>query len=409
MWRSGAVSGPEQEWRRPYPLEGVGDACVRPAPRVSEPVQIADITLCTVQAFADEWQAEGEWDLLCKNPVRTLVDAFKRTGLEHPLQQPWARHFKHNNQPATQSCCNQVQFSAKVETAALPTLLKESGHNRAYLTARSMNGHLLEGWSVIWISSDKADATRQAIATTQQCGLVRSKGRYGIRVADADFSQVYKALKPALPVPDRLQVLLLGPVLHGADEVAVTAWARTQHWRIKVLKALGPRQWLVGSQEPAPQGWHPFNGETLLILPVTRRQQTLHAVQAGHRALVAPAETKPAVSAKEDDLQTSDPWKEYLNALPSRASQPRPSMPVAAADQLGQHDRRLKALEASLDEVKATQASQQAQQAADRQAATRDMQETIVLTGRSSADCSKKPRKGAGPETGHQMDESNAI
>ena len=97
-------------------------------------------------------------------------------------------------------------------------------------------------------------------------------------MADADFATVYQALKPSLPVPDRIQIQFLyklGPVPHGADEAAVVSWARTYGWRLKVLKSLGPRQWLVGSEVTAPKGWLAFNGETLLVLPVPRRQ-TVH-------------------------------------------------------------------------------------------------------------------------------------
>ena len=63
-----------------------------------------------------------------------------------------------------------------------------------------------------------------------------------------------------------------------------------------------------------------------------------------------------------------------MNAQPARPASSKPCAAASSTDQLTQHDRRLRALEASLDEVKTAQASQQAQQAADRQATTRDMQ-----------------------------------
>ena len=91
----------------------VGETAIRPALRDSEQVAVADITCCLVQAFGDEWTEDGEWESLCKNPVRTLTEVFRRAGVDQPLLQPWARHFKHNNQPATQHSCNLVQFSAQ--------------------------------------------------------------------------------------------------------------------------------------------------------------------------------------------------------------------------------------------------------------------------------------------------------
>ena len=121
-----------------------------------------------------------------------------------------------------------------------------------------------------------------------------------------------------------------------------------------------------------------------------------------------------------------------------RAAPSKPPVPLPSSDQLSQHDRRLRALEACLDEVKTAQASQQAQQAADRQAATRDTQalsqqfaqspealqrsqlmqreqlwqgvedlKSVVSAGRGS-DCSKKPRKDSGPEAAQQMDDAGS-
>ena len=162
----------------------VGEAKILPAPRDSEQVAVADITHCTVQAFADEWLEAHQWEALCKNPVKVLSDAFRGMGVEHPLQQPWAKAFKHNHAPATPHSCNMVQFSAKVPTESLLP-----GHNQAYLTPRDWSGNLLEGWSVIWLAGDRSEVTRIAVATPQQAGLVRSKGRFGIRVADAVFAR----------------------------------------------------------------------------------------------------------------------------------------------------------------------------------------------------------------------------
>ena len=249
-------------------------------------------------------------------------------------------------------------------------------------------------------------------------------------------------------MPDRLPILhlyKLSPLPHGADEASITCWARSQGWRLRVLKSLGPQNWLVGSQDEAPQGWLAFNGSTILVLPVSRRSHGPQAVSAGHGALsiAPPPPPKPRSqpSPKHDALQVDDPWQEYLASRPALSGAVTKA-PVSSAppDQLQQHDRRLRALESTLADVKASQAAQQAQQATDRQSAARDLQllasqfqssleslqrsqqaqqdqirqgmdelKTLFLATRSAQEPSKKPRKGQGPDSADQMDAASAL
>ena len=136
--------------------------------------------------------------------------------------------------------CNLAQFSAKVPTASLHVLLKESGHNRAYLTLRAWNGNLLECWSFGFRATSLRSPGRPF--------LLRSSGALFAAKAGMGFGW------PLLLT--QIQFLYkVGPGPHGADEAAIVSWARTQGRRLKVLKSQRPRQWLVG-----PKLWLPKTG-----------------------------------------------------------------------------------------------------------------------------------------------------
>ena len=235
---------------------------------------MTDTANCLFQAFSDEWSQKGSWDSFTKNPVRHVSDVFRQGGLDQILSHPWARAFRKEQAPSTPALCTQVQFSAKVERSRLPDLLRASGHNGIYVTPRTWDGKILEGWAVIWMAGEKSEVAKAAMHLQHQAGLVRSRHRFGIRAPDAHYEDMFRKLKPLQAMPDRFQVQLLfklSPIPPGADAAAVVSWAKALQWRIKVLKPLGPQQWLVGSEKAPPEGFLSFNGEAILVLPVPQR------------------------------------------------------------------------------------------------------------------------------------------
>ena len=152
-----------------------------------------------------------------------------------------------------------VQFSAKVDRPKLLSLLQSSGHNGIYLTPRAWDGKVLDTWAVVWTTADKAETIRLALSLKQQAGLVRSKNRFGVRVASEHFEAAFRQLKPAQDVPEQEQVAVhhffkISPLPPGADSGSIVLWGRGLGWKLKVLKALGPQQWLIGAATPALEG-----------------------------------------------------------------------------------------------------------------------------------------------------------
>ena len=247
----------------------------------------------------------------------------------------------------------------------LSGMLKASGHNSIYLTPREWDGSLHADWSVVWVSE----------------GLVRSRARFGVRFPHQHFDDAFRILRPAQAIPEKVSVQHLykiSPLPHGATESAIVEWGRGLQWKLKVLKSLGPEQWLIGSADPPPEGWIGFNGTAILILSVQHRASQPLVLQAGHRALAAAPVRGSSLEAGAENAGAAsagdaDPWMAYLRQQGRGPTVPQPSVATASSGTLQQHDRRLQALETTLEEVRAAQASHMSKYEADKQAMSRDL------------------------------------
>ena len=237
-------------------------------------VDVPETVSCTFAAFSDEWPDEASWKALVASPVRTILDLFRQDGVSMTVMRPWGRMFKLDGKVTSPVHANTVQFQAHVAKDSLDLLLRLSGHTQAYVIPKDAEGQILPGWAVVWGSASKAEAKRSSLGIRDQAGIVRSKDRYGVRVPEATYDAAYRLLRPNSEPQPRVQVRFLYklcPVPAGATEPAIVRWAALQQWQVKVLKALGPRAWLVGSSSPAPEGWLTFNKETILTIPVQQK------------------------------------------------------------------------------------------------------------------------------------------
>ena len=398
-------------------FHSVGRTALQPALKSVPDVVVSEAVHCSFQMYLDEWTGDGQWTSITKNPVRHACQV-KQSGMDQVLAQPWARSFKKGQSPATPTTCDMILFSAKVDRSKPSELLQASGHNSVYVTPRDWGGKIMEGWAVVWTTAERSEATRLAMTVKHQAGLIRSKSRFGIRVASEHFEAVFRQIRPAQDVSEQVAVhhlYKLSPLPPGADAASITAWGRGLSWRIKVLKALGP-------QCLPPEGFLTFNGVSILVLPVPQRTAALRVIQAGHRSLGSAAPSRPNTLpplAIGDPWDKEDPWKDYL----SKVLQKAPARATAAASSVSlQQDQRLSALESSLAEMKQNQQDHVVQCKRDKQALEHEMSQLTrqfatsfdalqrsqtlqqeqmnqgiaelkaLMTGRESTDHSKKPR-----------------
>ena len=204
---------------------------------------------------------------------------------------------------------------------------------------------------------------------------------------ESSFEPTFRALKPNQDPQPRITVRFLFklcPVPAGATEQALHQWSRLQSWPIKVLKALGPREWLIGAAAQPPAGWLTFNGETVLTVPVHQKAREQKVIQAGRRPVLkgpAAGQDEAASTAPADPWAHSDPWSEYFRqqakptqpakATSSVAAQPRPVPPeTPIASKFQAQDARLQKLEDAVLALKTGQEEQARQAQEDKESMT---------------------------------------
>ena len=231
-------------------LRNLGGRAVSTAVKDGPPIDLSALVQCSFHAYQDDWHESPSWSEVTASPVKVLIDQFKQGGVS---LQPWARSFRLKGRSAVPSTCDAVQFNAMIPKNALPQVLKASGHQGVYVVPRDNKGQLLAGWSVVWLPGSKADIARVALSVVEQAGTVRSRGKFGLRVPDADFEGLHKRLRPDQMLRPKVSVQFLfkvAPLPVGTTEESLVKWASGLSWTVRVLKALGPHQWLLGAETP---------------------------------------------------------------------------------------------------------------------------------------------------------------
>ena len=79
-------------------------------------------------------------------------------------------------------------------------------------------------------------------------------------------------------------------------------WSRLQAWPLRVLKALGPREWLVGTESPPPEGWlrpcSPSQFSSAAGLCMSSRQDRGLRCPLPHSSLILPLALPPLTLSK---------------------------------------------------------------------------------------------------------------
>ena len=303
-----------------------------------------------VSVFRDEIDGNQAWQLFTTNPVRAVVERLRASDSSASLEAPWGRSYRLDSKPSSPADCNSIQFHCRVQRAELLALLRLSGHNHVYITPKTWTNEVLPGFSIIWLSGDREEAARFCLQIPDhQLGLIRSRQRYGVRVADASYQAAWAKLKPGVDQPPKVEVnglyklLSVPPELRGQD---LQEWGKTVKWPLRPLRCLGPRQWLVGAQGPPPEGLHSINSHAVLIQPVAPRAGTKPILKAGRNS--RPQVPQPSPASAVDPMQVNDPWSQYLSTnaavTPKPAQNRQPDAPTQ--QRFDQQENRLQKLEA---------------------------------------------------------------
>ena len=227
-------------------LHNVGGRRIRTHVADDIRVDLPNQCCCTIDCYADELDQDA-WTSLLTAPVRNAAEAFKKQGVEAPFTDPWGRAFSLAAKPSLPALADKMSFQARVAHDRLDALLAASGHNHFYVTPRAIDRSILTSYAIIWIGTCRAEALRASLQVPGQLGLARVKNRYGLRVAEKRFAEVFAQLRPGQMIPTKVQVTKMfrvGPLPPEAGAAEIVTWAGKAAWNVKVIKSLGARHWL---------------------------------------------------------------------------------------------------------------------------------------------------------------------
>ena len=371
-------------------LHNFGGRKVRCMHSTKAEVELSDVTCCQFLVFADEIEA-SLWKQCAEAPVRFVSEALRIAGIQSAFTSPWGRTFTSKGRPAVPLQADSMAFHARVEADRLTELLKQSGQGGIYVVPKSWDRSPHSLYAIVWTGPHRADVATAALKVPEQLGIVRSKAGFGASVPESAYAKVYSMLKAGAAPPPRVQVSKLfrvGPIPQKAGAREVQAWADKCSWQVRVIKALGPGHWLLGSPVDPPSVYPAFNGQTVLIQPVRQKGPAQAVLQSG--TLPTPA---TVAAGDTDPWLQSDPWKAYRAArgLPTSSKATGPvllqrEVTGPTEKRFQEQEGRLTSLEQALQQVQADQSAFRAETLAHRE---QDRQTMTQQVGRIEASLTK--------------------
>eukprot|EP00438_Fugacium_kawagutii_P005228 Skav208685 [mRNA] locus=scaffold6485:1060:4992:+ [translate_table: standard] len=271
-------------------------------PITTRPVQLAAITV-----WKNDWDAPV-WDRILKSPVREIRELIRLEGNGDLVGKPWGRCYHDQGHNVAPEHATSIQFHCELDaTDKLNTCLQRSGFNGIYITPKQSDGTLAQGYRVIWLEGNPKQLESKCIAVPGVAGLVRGKKSYGLRIEVASFSAAWNRLRPGQPIPDHTQtsrLYKLQPMPNGTDASIVVQWAAQHGWKVKAIKALGAKQWLVGADAPPPSVLC-FNTQPILAQEVAQKGPVPQGAIAAGPKLTS---QKAANPQEENPFKQGDPY-----------------------------------------------------------------------------------------------------
>eukprot|EP00438_Fugacium_kawagutii_P029380 Skav202098 [mRNA] locus=scaffold513:323545:328569:- [translate_table: standard] len=331
----------------------------------------------TIVVAVTVWQADFDsqtWNQFLEAPVRTVQQKLAIEGFQGLMLKPWGRNYQQNGKQCEPKKATSLQFHAEfLLNSKFHALLRRSGFSKIYLQPKTESGQPDPRWKIAWLGKNPnlAEVESQLATLSGVAGLVASKRGVGVRVECAHFSHVWQVLFPNQPVPDLeslKHVFKLQPLPLGVDATVLQTWAEQQHdWKIRPLRAVGAKAWIVASNQ-IPTGILSFNNMPLLLQQLPQKgYKPQNTIAAGPRPKPSDVkvDTVEVPNPKRPTELLGDPWAKYtptqgtMDAVSiGAASSEQRSIPGPISTRLQQQDSKLLAIEEAVNQLKTDQNTQ---------------------------------------------------
>ena len=267
---------------------------------------------CQVVSFT-MWKsdfADKDWEGIVDQTPAFIRKTLEVEDLSDSLIAIWGKSFRDQKTPTTAAYASSVQMHATIKDSKLSHLLKISGFNKVFVTPKDEHGRISQLWRVIWCEGDVAHLQTLAAATTTCLGLIRANNKLGLRFERSAFEAAWKTIQPGKDIPIDVvmrYIYKLEPLPYGTTATNIVEWSKFCGWKLRPIKASGPKAWIIGSDTQPQDSFMLYNGHPLIVKLLTPKNSPQNtAVLAGPKPGKLPRE--PLHS--NDALQT-DPWARY--------------------------------------------------------------------------------------------------
>ena len=342
----------------------------------NETIEIKDVQIAAVTLWKEDWD-EAMWSAIQTSPVKTIKQLLALDGRQGLFGKPWGRICHDKGVAVEPALAPSFQVHGEFESnARFAAMLKRSGFNKIYVTPKDPSGKPHGSWKVIWMDQTPVQLEARSATLAGAAGLVRGKRSYGLRIEAGTFAQAWDILKPGQTKPDLRStdmVFKVQPLPQGITAENLTQWGQMSAWDIKPIKAIGAKQWIVGSDKPPPNLLQ-FNGQPLLVRQLHQKgTQDMQPIIAGPRQVKPTTRTpKPFEDVSKAPVNFfrvgdphMDPWQPPTDhpvktqhpvgpAGPSTSKEVRaPTGPVV--DIFQQQEARIHAVEAAIGRLQEQQ------------------------------------------------------
>lgn len=327
----------------------LGEKPVVPAKMDEHRITEDKAVLVALTLNREDWGSE--WLQVTKNPaawIRQVMGSDDLIAL-------WGKSCRNGRQPTTPMDATSIQLHATVREDRIQAFLTRTGFNSIWATPKCPDGTLSQAWKLVWLPQtlDQAGIKVLSAKTPGATGLVQVNRKFALRVPKSQFEAARKAVYPDAPVPvtfDAPRTFKVEGLPFGTTASMLTAWMTHIKWQAKPIRALGPRGWIIGASDDAPEGHLSFNSMPILVRELNMKQAKQNPIVAGPKQRIA-----NNVSAASSAMPP-DPWASYTGP------RLRPDPPRAATGptetRLSSQEQRLQQLEESVTQIKALQATQ---------------------------------------------------
>ena len=350
----------------------------------AQAIEVPEVPNTVVRVLVYKDQFQGTWQDFVRSPVRHLMKQPPFATLQPPdVIDVWDRQFMSSRLTRTgpeESMIFSVNLRIKQEV--LEDIFTANGVNGMYIEPRTPDGRQpADQYQVVWLPR-KTFSEAQVCQQTSKvpATLVRQCDRYGLRVESSKAEELHRIHRPDLVyIPGaELAKYRVGPMPFGTTKQSLVHVFSKWQWQARPLAPQGQARdrsgvmWLVQAAEP-PTHWifQLSHGDVLVSL-----EEKGTPVQEPSQAVLASSKTIQALQSKqlpasEDPWIHHDPWQAtrpstrelstgQVTALETRIEQNllhklRPDDTEMQAPP----DEKIQALEARLDQLSATVATNQ--------------------------------------------------